>query len=192
MVNKTDERLVVGGEPIKIYNISNGSLVKDFDQGNYFIRSLVFSGDETLILSGGNDDLVKLWNSTSGELLKSYTGHTGHVGSVCFNEDESQIFSGSYEDGTLKIWDKNTAQLVGSMPFEAGIAAIFPRPDGNLIVALLNGKIFIINPGGEQVQEFGESDHVFSIDYNSAKDIIASYENMKIQLYKRIGHWIKI
>ena len=143
-----------------------------------------------MLLSGGNDNLVKLWNSTSGELIRTFTGHTGHVGSVCFNLDESQIFSGSYEDGTVKIWDKNSGQLIKSISRDAGIVSILLRNDGDAIVASSDGKILIMTPDGQPVQEFGHSAQQLSIDFSSTEDMIASYSS-NIQLYKKIGHWEK-
>jgi WD40 repeat protein len=191
-INKTDDHLVVGGEPVIIYNIADGTLIKNFNTGTSFTRSVVYSADESLILSGGNDNLVKLWNTSTGEVVTTFTGHTGHVGSVCFNADESQVISGSYEDGTVKIWDKNSGQLLKSVDLNAGIVSIHSRDDGDMIVATSNGTIFVLAPDGQTVQEFGDSSRLLFMDYNATLDLVAAYENYTVDLYKKIGHWEKL
>ncbi|MFZ4521487.1 MAG: hypothetical protein ACOYNC_07270 [Bacteroidales bacterium] len=188
-MNKSDERVVVGGEPICIYNVSDGTLVKKFNTGTYFCRSVVYTLDESQLLTGGNDNLVKLWNSSTGELIRTYTGHTGHVGSVCFSPDESKIFSGSYEDHTVKIWDKNSGQLLKSIDRGTGIVATLLNMNGNVVAGSMDGKILIMTPDGETIQEFGDSIRILSMDYDAAQDMIAAYKNLTIQLYKKIGHW---
>jgi len=191
-LDKTDNVLAVGGEPVETYNLLNYTLTKNFNTGSSFTRSIVFSGDGTVLLSGGNDNLVQLWNESSGALIRTFTGHTGHVGSVCFNPDESQIYSGSYEDGTVKIWDKNSGQLIKSISESSGIASINLRSDGDLIVSTLNGTLITMTPDGQTIQEFGGSAQLFHSDYNSLQDMISAYTNGAINLFKRIGHWEKL
>jgi len=114
------------------------------------------------------------------------------VGSVCFNADESQVISGSYEDGTVKIWDKNSGQLLKSVDLNAGIVSIHSRDDGDMIVATSNGTIFVLVPDGQTVQEFGDSSRLLFMDYNATLDLVAAYENYTVDLYKKIGHWEKL
>ena len=37
-LNKTDDQLAVGGEPVETYNLLNYTLIKDFNSGSYFTR----------------------------------------------------------------------------------------------------------------------------------------------------------
>ncbi len=191
-MNKSDDRIVVGGQPLKIFDVATGALVKNFNVNNCFTRGVVYSADESLLLTGGNDNLVQLWNPSTGELVRTFTGHTGHVGSVCFSADESKVFSGSYEDATVRIWDKTNGALLKTITRQAGIVAIRLRPDGNIIVASSDGAVLVMTPGGQTVQEFGDSERQDYMDYNPAHDIVASYYSGTLELFREIGHWEKV
>ena len=64
-----------------------------------WVRSVSFSGDGKLIVSGSRDGTVRVWNAVSGEcVLGPLEGHTGVVKSVSFSGDGKLIVSGS-DDG---------------------------------------------------------------------------------------------
>jgi len=163
-INKTDEKIVDGGEPINIFYTTDGSLFKNINQGNSFTRDVCYSNDESLLLTCGNDDFVKLWNASTGALVKSFSGHTGHVGSVSFNLDETQILSGSYEDNTIKFWEVNTGKLLKSINIGYPVVSIHKIGDGSFVIATSDGAIRVINQDGQILQSFGESSNLFSID----------------------------
>ncbi|MGE0760162.1 MAG: hypothetical protein AB7O38_24330, partial [Pirellulaceae bacterium] len=68
------------------------------------VRSVAFSGDGTLILSGGHDNVVRVWNAESGNLVKTLRGHDEWVQSCAFSPDNRQALSGS-RDGAARLWD---------------------------------------------------------------------------------------
>jgi WD40 repeat protein len=192
-INKTDEHLVIGGDPMRIFNISDGTLIKTFTiEEETFVRAVTYSSDETVILSGGNDALVKLWDVSTGNLFRTFTGHTANVGSACYNPDESQIYSGSYQDNTLRIWTTETGQLLKTITRDASIVAIQVKNDGVVIVAEKDGSLFIMTPEGQIGQEFGYPTLMIHMDYGSSQDVIAAYTTTSVDLYKKIGHWERL
>ena len=68
------------------------------------VRSLTFSSDGILLVSGSHDKTVKLWDVQTGGVVKTFHGHTGRVRSVSISADNTIIASGS-EDKTLCLWD---------------------------------------------------------------------------------------
>ncbi|TDV56240.1 helix-turn-helix domain-containing protein [Actinophytocola oryzae] len=71
------------------------------------IRSLAFSPDDHLLVSGSFDGTVGLWNTGDPEhagLLTRLTGHTAGVGTVSVSPDGRTVASGS-GDGTVRLWD---------------------------------------------------------------------------------------
>ncbi len=88
---------------IKIWKVSDGTLVRQLRGHTGWIRSLAFSPDGALLASGGTDGLVKLWNVADGAFVRDLPGHTDWVGGVAFSPDGAQVIA-SGRDGTLLRW----------------------------------------------------------------------------------------
>jgi WD40 repeat protein len=195
LTNHADDQLVISGEPVEIYTVADGSLVKTYLEYKTTCRSLKFSQDESLLLTGGNDQKVKIFNTGMGELIRTFTGHTGNVGTACFNQDESKIISGSYEDNTILIWDKSSGDIYKTITRNYPTVSICNGRNGEIIVASRNGLISILDQDYQVIQEFKDFDFLISADYNSSNDLIAAYGSQtdyKVKLFKKIGHWEKI
>ncbi len=192
LMNNNDEQLVVGGEPVHVFNTGDGSLVKKFSVTNAIGRSVDLSQDESLLLTGGNDNLVKLYNATSGTLIRTFTGHTGHVGAAIFSSDETKIISGSYEDNTIIIWDANSGNILKTITMGTSTVSICNGKNGEVIIAGVNGNISVMNMDGEMIQEFKEFNMLLAIDVNTSFDVIAAYGSstvFKVKLFGKSGHW---
>jgi len=78
----------------------------------WWVNSVAFSKDGTLLLSGGQDQSIKLWNVESSwkkstRLITTMLGHTGSVNSVAFEPKGTFLVSGA-DDGTTRLWDLRT------------------------------------------------------------------------------------
>lgn len=67
------------------------------------VRSVQFSKDGRLILSGGHDNSVKIWDSETDRALKTFRGHDSWVRACAFSPDGRWVLSGSH-DHTVKLW----------------------------------------------------------------------------------------
>jgi WD40 repeat protein len=70
-----------------------------------WVLSVAFSPDDTLLASGGDDDVIILWDvATQQPIGTPLTGHTDWVWSVVFNPDGQTLYSGS-RDTTIRAWN---------------------------------------------------------------------------------------
>lgn len=195
LTSNSDDQILTSGEPVKAYQVVDGTLVQTYQEYHTTCRSLKFSKDGTLLLTGGNDSKVKLFLTGTGEMIRVYTGHTAQVGTACFNIDESKIISGSYEDNTVLVWDKNTGSLLKTVMRNSPTVTIRNGINDQLIVASRNGEISVLDKDYKVIQDFRDLTMLFFADYNTADDMIAAYgvkTNQIVRLYKKIGHWERL
>lgn len=66
----------------------------------------IFSKDDSLVFSGGQDDNITVFDIESGSIIYNFKAHNGDVLCLCLNNDGSLLASGS-RDRTVKIWRIN-------------------------------------------------------------------------------------
>jgi len=149
------QKLISGGHDgkVKIWNVSDGSLIRTLDHGTYtnggWDVQVDISPDGQLIASAGKgyNMTVKIWRISDGQLLHTLPVVTGTYGynSIQFSPNGIYIASGitSYGlgglgwHGTLKFWRVSDGALVreyidtiGS-PSGGGVRTIAFSPSGN-------------------------------------------------------------
>jgi WD40 repeat protein len=67
------------------------------------VRSVRFSSDGRLLLSGGNDNAICVWDVASKNLVKTLRGHASRVASAVFAPGDDRVLSGGY-DHFAKLW----------------------------------------------------------------------------------------
>ncbi len=58
------------------------------------VRSVAFSSDGKLLVSGSDDGTIRMWDMTSGSCQHTLIGHNDPVRSVCFSPCGTKIVSG--------------------------------------------------------------------------------------------------
>jgi len=97
---------VIEHSVIKLWNVKNGTLIKTLKGHRNYIKSVAFSPDGAVLVSGETDRTIKLWDAKSGILLKTLKGHSKSINSVAFSPNGTMIASGS-GDNTINLWDMN-------------------------------------------------------------------------------------
>ncbi|MGO9546227.1 MAG: caspase family protein [Rhodomicrobium sp.] len=120
---------------LKLWELASGRELHSFTGHGAAIRSLAFSADGRLVLSGSSDRTLKLWDAASGRELRSFSGHTEPVLSVALSPDGRRALSGSL-DRTLKLWDVESGRELATYAGHgsAAVSAAF-SPDGKEVLS---------------------------------------------------------
>jgi WD40 repeat protein/serine/threonine protein kinase len=103
------------------------------------VRSVSFSRDGALIVSGSHDNTVRVWDSASGRTVRTFRGHDSWVRSCAFSPDGRTVVSASH-DHRATLWNITNYEEVRVLSGkildghkDAVLSASFNR-DGNTIV----------------------------------------------------------
>ena len=94
---------------IIILDLSTGTTTSVLSGHTACVRSLCFSSDGTLLVSGSHDKTAKLWDIQTGGVAKTFCGHSGWIRSISISPDCTIIASGS-TDETIRLWDTQTGE----------------------------------------------------------------------------------
>jgi cytochrome c len=110
------------------------------------IAGLAVSGDGKWLASASWDHSVRLW-LVAGGAPRVLEGHSQNVNGVAFSPDGRDLVSAGY-DTTLRIWRVSDGGVsVHNLPTPLNSAAI--APDGEIVAAGADGKVYFLSPQGE-------------------------------------------
>lgn len=118
---------------VKLWAISTGRAVRTFNGHSGGVRTVAFSPDGRLALSGGDDKRVKLWDLAAGQEVRSFLQHSGPIKAVAFSPDGRLALSGS-ADKTMKLWEVATGKELRSFAHPSGVTSVAFTPDGKFAI----------------------------------------------------------
>jgi WD40 repeat protein len=136
-----DGRLLAGPEEtddkpqVCIWDVHEGSLLRELDGHNGRTFSLAFSPDGNLLATGNVDNTARLWEIPSGNLKATLKGHVARVPGVAFSPDGKTLATGSF-DRKVKLWNIATQQEVATLePLPGTCISLRFSPDGRTLAA---------------------------------------------------------
>ena len=136
-----DGRLLAGPEDtndkprVCIWDVNEGSLLRELDGYNGLGPSLAFSPDGKLLATAHQDNTARLWEIPSGNLKATLKGHVACVTGVAFSPDGKTLATGSY-DRKVKLWNIATEQEVATLePLPGSCLSLRFSPDGRTLAA---------------------------------------------------------
>ncbi len=104
------------------------------------ITSLSFDPSNQYLLAGTNNPFnISVLDVNTRAVLHTLVGHQENVADLAFSPSGKQLFSVSH-DGSLKIWDWQTPQLVGSLNTHDGKNFTWSTPEGYFYSNKSNAK----------------------------------------------------
>src|SRR5262245_58463376 len=143
-----DGRIVTAGADahIAIWSAGKPQPDKVFDGHSGPVSNLAVSPDGTLIASASWDRSVRVWPLT-GETPRVLEGNAQNVNGVAFSPDGKNVLSAGY-DATLRVWPlAGGGGAVHTLPTPLNAVAV--APDGQVVTAGANGKVYFLSPAGE-------------------------------------------
>jgi WD40 repeat protein len=136
---------------IMILNAITGSQVAVLSGHTNVVKTLAFSSDGMLLVSGSNDKTLKLWDIQTGIIAKTLCGHTHWVLSISISADCTTIASGSH-DKTIRLWDIQTGACHHVIRQHKRVTYVsFLPTDPQYFVSLSNGVIQQWDINGHQI-----------------------------------------
>ncbi|KAG4193869.1 hypothetical protein ERO13_A06G019300v2 [Gossypium hirsutum] len=159
LIANSDGAYIVGGGSsgdIYIWEVATGRLLKKWHAHYRAITCLVFSEDDSLLISGSEDGCVRVWSlfmifddvrrqQVSHLYEYSFTEHTLRVTDIVigYGGGNAIIVSAS-EDRTCKVWSLSKGRLLRNVVFPSIIDAIAIDPGEHVFYAgSRDGKIYI-------------------------------------------------
>ena len=151
--------------PIIILNVTTGSQIATLSGHNSWIKSLVFSTNGVLLVSGGANGIVKLWDMQTGGVVKTFNGHTEEVNSIAISADCTVVASGSYDE-TICLWDTQTGECNHVIKQQGWVSSVCFSPLVHQhLISTSGGKVQQWDINGHQIAPtFDGSYAAFSSD----------------------------
>jgi cytochrome c len=145
-----DGRIISSGEDARIAVWNRGesepSVVLAGHTGP--VAALGIAPDGASLASASWDHTVRLWPLARTGDPRVFEGHTQGVNGVAFSPDGTALITAGY-DATLRIWPllRDAPAVATALP--APLNTVVVAPDGEIIAAGADGKIYLLSAAGK-------------------------------------------
>ncbi len=172
-----------GGEPsrsgeLKIWNVSDGTLVREFvDAHSDTVFGVAFSADSRYLASSSADKFVKVFDVATGATLRTYEGHTHHVLGVAWQADGT-VLASCGADKVVKVWNYESGEQQRTIGgFGKQVTSItFVGQTGETLTSAADKTVRLHTIGdGKNVRNFGGgTDYMYSVDVTADGSLVVA------------------
>jgi cytochrome c len=147
-----DGRIVTAGADARIAIWTPGQQQPDRILSGHSapIARVAVSPDNTILASASWDRTVRLWPLNGGE-PRVLEGNAQNANGVAFSPDGKNVVSAGY-DATVRIWPlAGSNEIVRNLPTPLNDVVV--APDGEIVAAGANGKVYFMSADGEVLSE---------------------------------------
>jgi cytochrome c len=112
------------------------------------VAALAVSPDGASIASASWDHTVRLWPLAGAGDARVFEGHGQAVNAVAFSRDGGTLISAGY-DASLRLWPLRRGGPAATTALPAALNAVAVAPDGEIVTAGADGKVYLLSPAGE-------------------------------------------
>ena len=150
---------------IAVLDVITGSQVAVLSDHTAGARSLAFSSDGTLLVSGSGDKTVKLWDVQTGGVIRTFYGHTDWVLSVSISVDHTKIASGS-DDNTIRLWDILTGESYHVIKQKEVVDYVSFSPTSlQSLISASGGKVQVWDLGGQKIRRIYNRSRTLTLNH---------------------------
>nr|CAD7448150.1 unnamed protein product [Timema bartmani] len=107
----------------KVWDAVSGEVLHSF-QHNHIVKSVNFSSNSSLFVTGSNEKLIKIFDLNKPDAEPQvFSGHTSGIRHVLFFRDDTHLVSCA-DDRTLRVWDISSGKFP-VLNYNPMIAAVF-------------------------------------------------------------------
>ncbi|CAH1112683.1 unnamed protein product [Psylliodes chrysocephalus] len=165
----------------KVWDAISGEELHSF-QHNHIVKSVDFSRDSNLMVTGSNEKLVRIFDLNKTEASPEvFSGHTAGIRRVMFFRNDTHLVSCA-DDKTLRVWNRSTGQEIQKVEFNSTPNSLEVSKDGSVLtVTYSNHVIFLDSETLNKIREFSIPSTVNSASLHPDKTIfVAGGDDLKV------------
>lgn len=122
-------------DPFCLRDLATGRELIRLNGNDSMVRSLVFSRDGNLLITGHENGKLLIWDIQGGIQIREFPGHYEAANCVTFSPDGNMLATGGNE-GLIYLWDSRTSKPIMKIEADKGrVSSVAFSPDGKTLAS---------------------------------------------------------